>query len=251
MTTSRSPGTMPPMSHFHPACCTALREHWPLPFALPGTRLVSTAFQSEGLQPDDFIRCAIPPVSGAAKRQCEYLAGRLCAREALHSLTGQPDIPIIGVDRAPCWPDGVAGSITHSHGQAAALVGYTAHWRSLGVDLERVLRPERSQRLLGEILTPGERERLNRLDPTLHPWLVSLTFSAKESLFKALYPLTGVRFYFQDAELLSWTREGQLRMGLLRDLNDEWQAGATVDGQFGTLGDQVLTMVAVPIPAKS
>ena len=234
------------MNDFHPVCCAPLREHWPLPFPLPGARLVSALFQADQLQPDDFVSCAIPAVPGAVKRQCEYLAGRLCARQALHGLTGQPGIPAVGEDRAPRWPAGVVGSITHSHGQAAALVGTAGLWRGLGIDLERLLSPERSQRLRDEILTPAEQQRLVRLDPALHPWLISLTFSAKESLFKALYPLVGQRFYFQDAELLSWSREGQLRMGLLRDLGGEWRVGAQLEGQFGTLGEQLLSLVAIP-----
>src|SRR5690606_10927778 len=110
-----------PMTDFHPACCAPLREHWPLPFPMPGPTLVSTLFQADRLQPDNFVACAIPAVPGASKRQCEYLAGRLCARHALHRLTGQADVPAVGEDRAPHWPAGVVGSITHSQGQAAAL----------------------------------------------------------------------------------------------------------------------------------
>ena len=34
---------------------------------------------------------------GVAKRQAEYLAGRLCAREALRRVTGQPGVPAVGV----------------------------------------------------------------------------------------------------------------------------------------------------------
>src|SRR5690606_26895531 len=175
-----------PMTDFHPACCAPLREHWPLPLPMPGATLVSTLFQADRLQPGDFVACAIPAVPGASKRQCEYLAGRLCARHALHRLTGQADVPAVGEDRAPHWPAGVVASITHGQGQAAALVASTGQWRGVGIDLERLLSAERSQRLCGEILTPGERERLADVDTALHPWLISLTFSAKESLFKAL-----------------------------------------------------------------
>lgn len=233
------------MTDFHPACCAPLREHWPLPLPMPGATLVSTLFQADRLQPDDFVACAIPAVPGASKRQCEYLAGRLCARHALHRLTGQADVPAVGEDRAPHWPAGVVGSITHSHGQAAALVASTGQWRGVGIDLERLLSAERSQRLCGEILTPGERERLADVDTALHPWLISLTFSAKESLFKALFPLVNQRFYFQDAELLEWHEDGRLRMGLLRNLGGKWQGGAQLEGQFGTLGEQLLTLVAI------
>ena len=44
---------------------------------------------------------------------------------------------------------------------------------------------------------------------------ISLTFSAKESLFKALYPLVLRHFYFQDAEVLDVDDSGRLRLRLL------------------------------------
>ncbi|MGH8354907.1 MAG: 4'-phosphopantetheinyl transferase, partial [Pseudomonas sp.] len=74
--------------HPLPACCTPLDANWPLPQPLPGTRLISTRFDSALLTAEDFARCAIPPAQGVAKRQAEFLAGRLCAREALRRLTG-------------------------------------------------------------------------------------------------------------------------------------------------------------------
>ena len=76
------------MNAYHPACCSPLDDHDPLPRPLPGTRLISTRFDPARLAADDFARCDIAPVRGVAKRQSEYLAGRLCAREALRRLTG-------------------------------------------------------------------------------------------------------------------------------------------------------------------
>ncbi|NWD90592.1 4'-phosphopantetheinyl transferase, partial [Pseudomonas sp. K5002] len=67
-----------------PACCTPLDAHWPLPDALPGTVLLSTRFDPALLAIGDFQRSAVPPPASiqrsVAKRQAEFLAGRLCAR---------------------------------------------------------------------------------------------------------------------------------------------------------------------------
>lgn len=234
-----------PMNTLIPDCCKPLQPHWPLPQPLSGAYLVSTRFDASRLNADDFARCEIPAVPGASKRQCEYLAGRLCARHALWQLTGHASVPAVGEDRAPQWPAGIVGSITHSAGHAAALVAHANNWRGLGMDLERLLSPERSQRLAGEILTSHELLRLQQLDPALHPWLISLTFSAKESLFKALYPLVGQRFYFQDAQVLEWSPTGRLRLGLLKSLNGEWVRGTEVEGQFAELESQLLTLVSI------
>ena len=232
------------MNAYHPACCSPLDTHNPLPNVLAGTQLISTRFDPALLAEDDFARCGIAPVRGVAKRQAEYLAGRLCAREALRRVTGQASVPAVGEDRAPQWPRGVVGSITHGDNWAAALVAPEDRWRALGMDVERLLQAERAQRLQGEILTTAELLRLQDLDENARALRISLTFSVKESLFKALYPLTLMRFYFHDAELLD-VGDDSVRLRLLIDLNAHWRSGAELDGQFGLFDGKVLSLVAV------
>jgi len=232
------------MNAYHPACCSPLDDHDPLPRPLAGAQLISTRFDPALLMEDDFARCAIAPVRGVAKRQAEYLAGRLCAREALRRVTGQPGVPAVGADRAPQWPSGVVGSITHGDNWAAALVAPEDRWRALGLDVERLLPAERAQRLQGEILTAAEVQRLQALDDEARAARISLAFSLKESLFKALYPLTLTRFYFHDAELLEIDQDSA-RLRLLIDLNTHWRSGAELDGQFVLFEGKVLSLVAV------
>jgi enterobactin synthetase component D len=234
-----------------PACCTPLDAHWPLPDPLPGTVLLSTRFDPALLIADDFQRSAVPPPASiqrsVAKRQAEFLAGRLCARAALQQLDNLDCVPAIGEDRAPVWPQHISGSITHSSGHAAAIVGHKAQWRGLGMDLENVLSLERAERLAGEILTAAELQRMAMLPREQHALLVTLTFSAKESLFKALYPIVQKRFYFEHAEVLEWSASGQLRLRLLTDLSEEWCHGKELVGQFAVDGEQLLSLVAISV----
>ncbi len=234
-----------------PACCTPLDAHWPLPDPLPGTVLLSTRFDPALLIADDFQRSAVPPPASiqrsVAKRQAEFLAGRLCARAALQQLDNLDCVPAIGEDRAPVWPQHISGSITHSSGHAAAIVGHKAQWRGLGMDLENVLSLERAERLAGEILTAAELQRMAMLPREQHALLVTLTFSAKESLFKALYPIVQKRFYFEHAEVLEWSASGQLRLRLLTDLSEEWCHGKALVGQFAVDGEQLLSLVAISV----
>jgi len=232
-----------------PACCTPLDAHWPLPTVLPDTVLLSTHFDPSQLLGDDFRRSAIePPPSiqcSVAKRQAEYLAGRICARAALQQLEGSGSVPAIGEDRAPVWPAHICGSITHSTGRAAAIVANKQHWRGLGMDLENLLNAERAERLAGEILTPAEMQRLAAgARDQLALW-VTLTFSVKESLFKALYPIVQKRFYFEHAEMLEWTEQGQVRLRLLTDLSGEWRNGTELDAQFSVQDGQLLSLVSI------
>ncbi|CRM08471.1 MULTISPECIES: 4'-phosphopantetheinyl transferase family protein [Pseudomonas] len=232
-----------------PACCTPLDAHWPLPDPLPGTVFLSTRFDPALLAPGDFQRSAVPPPASiqrsVAKRQAEFLAGRLCARAALQQLDHLDCVPAIGEDRAPVWPAHISGSITHSTGHAAAIVAHTAQWRGLGMDLENVLTLERAERLAGEILTADEMRRMAALPREQIALLVTLTFSAKESLFKALYPIVQKRFYFEHAELLEWSESGQLRLRLLTDLSSEWCHGKELVGQFAVSDGQLLSLVAI------
>lgn len=232
-----------------PACCTPLRADWPLPQPLPGSVWRSTDFTPAHLLADDFARSAIEmPASiqrSVAKRQTEFLAGRLCARAAVLQLDGTLATPGIGEDRAPVWPDHIAGTITHSNGRAAALVALKSEWQGLGIDLENLLSDERARRLAKEILTPDELQRMAAGCAEDLALLVTLTFSLKESLFKALFPLVQKRFYFEHAQVLSWTREGHVRLRLLTDLSPEWHEGRELDAQFGLYQGQLLSVVAI------
>lgn len=235
------------MNDFYlPACCSALSDHWPLPQRLPGLLMVSTAFDVALLHTEDFQRCAIAAVNGVSKRQAEHLAGRLCAREALRALTGVAKVPAVGADRAPQWPAGVAGSITHGGGWAGAVVGQRSAWRGLGLDVEKQLPEQRAERLAAQILTAAELSRLQDLPAAQRASRISLTFSLKESLFKALYPLVLRTFYFQDAELLSCDHQGQARLRLLIDLHADWPAGSELDGQFVEFDGYLLSLVGIP-----
>ena len=238
---------MPAMSKAPlPRCCSPLADHWPFTRPLAGAQLISTHFDPTRLDEGDYLAAGVPPVRGVAKRQAEHLAGRLCAREALYRVTGVASVPAVGEDRAPQWPAQVCGSITHGQGWAAAVVAPAWDWQGLGLDVERLLSSERAERLVGEILTVDEQVRIADLSPEQRAWRISLTFSLKESLFKALYPLVLTRFYFQDAELLDLdTEQGSARLRLLVDLSEEWQAEAELAGMYAELDNQVLSLVAI------
>ncbi|SEI24906.1 4'-phosphopantetheinyl transferase superfamily protein [Pseudomonas fuscovaginae UPB0736] len=237
------------LPHNLPACCTPLDEHWPLPLAVPHSVLLGTQFDPAQLAPDDFQRSRIAaPASiqrSVAKRQAEFLAGRFCARAALLKLDGTDCVPAIGEDRAPIWPGHVCGSITHGTGRAAAIVADKQHWRSLGMDLENLLPHERAERLAAEILTPDELQRLAAGPVEQIALAVTLTFSVKESLFKALYPLVLQRFYFEHAEVLEWDAQGHVRVRLLTDLSNEWCHGVELDAQYVAQGEHLLSLVSI------
>lgn len=234
----------------HPACCTSLDLAWPLPCPLPATRLVRTGFDAALLDAADFAALGLAIPKGIPKRQAEYLAGRVCAREALRQLTGTPGLPTRDSEGAPCWPAGVVGSISHGHGLASAVVGCSSQWQGLGLDLEALIPATRADRLASQILTAGEQKRLAGLADPQRALQITLTFSLKESLFKALFPLVRTRFYFHDAELVGQA-DGQARLRLLKPLAAAWPAGRELDGQFTLSDGFLLTLVSIPAAAPN
>ncbi|QBQ55221.1 4'-phosphopantetheinyl transferase family protein [Nitrosococcus wardiae] len=180
----------------------------------------------------------------ASKRQAEYVAGRICAQAAIKALQHKPVFPDMGPNRAPQWPTGLTGAITHANGQAAALVGLGHHWQGIGLDRERILPEREAQEIAGDILTPSEKSRLDRLPGPQRGQWVSLAFSAKESLFKALFPLTHQPFYFHDAELID---EQHIR--LLTTLSDRWKEDKILRFNWRQERDQLLSWMLIQAEA--
>lgn len=234
-----------------PACLGPWLTAWPWAEALPGARWLALRYDKPGFTAESWSQAAITPPDAlcraASKRQLEFLAGRLCAREALNALTGEPSVPAIGADKAPHWPAGVVGSITHSGDLAAALVAGADRWRGIGQDAEKLLGEARAERLAPQLLSPAERHWLETLPEEQRGEFVTLAFSLKESLFKALFPLVGVRFYFQDAELTGWdAARHRTTLTLRTTLSDEWPAGRSLTGHYAYLERYLLSMIAIP-----
>lgn len=135
----------------------------------------------------------------APKRRLEFTAGRTAARRALAALGVAPCAIPAGNRREPLHPPGVALSITHSEGRCAAAAAPAREIAGIGIDLE--LRRELAESVLARVLTPVEIGLLAGLDPDSKRKRGVVLFSAKEALFKCLYPLARRWFGFLDAEL--------------------------------------------------
>jgi 4'-phosphopantetheinyl transferase EntD len=135
-----------------------------------------------------------------AKRQREFGTVRHCARAALAEL-GVPAGPILPGERgAPGWPAGVVGSMTHCDGYRGAAVARRADIHSVGIDAE----PHQPlpAGVLGSVAVPAEHAWIAELSAS-HPRVCwdRLLFSAKESVYKAWYPLARCWLDFEEAEV--------------------------------------------------
>ncbi len=164
------------------------------------------------------IADAYPPLPPAERattgrmssgRLQEFLAGRAHARIVLQSLglgvgLDTPVVPV-GADRAPLWPQGFVGSISHAGKLVLAVAAPCTLLRALGVDLEPGLPLERE--LLNRVCRPEEVTRLSASPEPLRQ--AKLIFSAKESVYKCVAPLMGIFLEFADLEILFDGEQGQ------------------------------------------
>jgi 4'-phosphopantetheinyl transferase EntD len=139
-------------------------------------------------------------VRAVEARRDEFVTGRRCAREALAKL-GHPSTPIRrGPKGEPQWPAGLVGSITHTVCFRAAAVASQSVIASVGIDTEQNgPLPDGIDELITVQGEPEMLAALTRAFPVTH-W-GRVLFSAKESLYKAWYPLTGLWLGFDDARL--------------------------------------------------
>jgi 4'-phosphopantetheinyl transferase EntD len=129
------------------------------------------------------------------------------------------------VDRAPRWPVGVVGSMTHCAGYRAAVVARSGELSGIGIDAEphAALAPS----VLEFVLRDEERARLLTLadaGPALH-W-DRIAFCAKEAVYKAWFPLTGRWLDFEDVSIdvhLDGTFGARLRGSEPAGLSGSWK----------------------------
>ncbi|CCM79905.1 4'-phosphopantetheinyl transferase [Rhizobium altiplani] len=128
-------------------------------------------------------------------RRREFSIGRACARAALCKL-GFPSCPVpSGPNREPLWPSGIVGSITHCVGFCAAAVAMKKDFIALGIDAE--VDADLPSGVLSLISRDEERHWI--ANASGHVNWGRLLFSAKESIFKAWFPLTREWLDFEDA----------------------------------------------------
>lgn len=181
--------------------------------------------------------------TAVTKRRAEYLAGRYLARLALAQLGHADFIVLKGEHRAPIWPQGIAGTISHNVDTALCAVQCDNGTGGVGIDVETQMPLKRAQELWSGIVNEAEYRWLCQ-QPHAFELLLTLVFSAKESLFKALYPQVRCYFDFQDARIvaLDW-QTSTFELELQKTLTPRCHAGRRFSGHYWQKGDAVTTII--------
>ena len=187
-------------------------------------------------------------LSGAAvSRVKEFATTRTCARHALQQL-GCPALPIgRGRNREPIWPAGFVGSITHCRGYRAAAVAMQSDVIAIGIDSEPHV--ELPPDILNQVAFGRERFFLEQVDRGIH-W-DRVLFSAKESIYKAWYPITGRWLGFEDVEVTFRSGESafDVRLVVPPPIVDGRRI-AEFSGRYMVRDDLLLTAVVLLAPTR-
>ena len=167
------------------------------------------------------------------KRRLEFAAGRMAARQAMRALGLPPQAIPAAPDRAPIWPEGIHGSISHSDSLCVAVV--TQHPRWLGVDIEPAMPLDAT--LLSEIT--GNRST----NPTRADLLAARRiFSAKEAAFKAQFPASGKVLGFGAVKVVL---EGTAFTATFTDDVPPFTKGDKFLGRHGVVADHFVTAISI------
>lgn len=197
-------------------------------------------------QSDIFPEELASQTRAVTRRRNEFSTGRYIAHK-LQKRAGTHTAPVLShSDRSPIWPPGTKGSISHSSTKAACILTIGTSIDGLGVDIE----PENTipKNLHGMLFTQTEEVGF-REHRKLWSYSDVRHFSAKESVYKAIYPLTKGKFEFTDVELSFSTGGDEFSAtyrpepNLFDRKNQRLNSGK---GYCYTLQDHVLTVFVIP-----
>ncbi|MEX1033181.1 MAG: 4'-phosphopantetheinyl transferase superfamily protein [Cellvibrionaceae bacterium] len=221
------------------------------PLQLLGCHQISCHFDKAAYDDAEFAQrgLVLPErLAGAVpKRKAEFLAGRYCVRLALKEMGEDAGHNIgVGEQRAPLWPNGLIGSITHSQGFASAAIARDDLLRGIGIDSEQLIGEKTAANVASHILVDSETYEANRALVDGPRQYLTLVFSAKESIFKCVYPQVKRYFDFRDAEIfLDPDNTGNFRFRLRKGLTKEFAEGYSGSGQYAIVDDFVHTAVVL------
>lgn len=180
------------------------------------------------------------------KRRAEYLASRVCVRYGLCLLGIDNYVLGNDADRAPLWPAGFSGSLSHTHQRISLLLAPVNSGKLLGIDCEQLIRPETAKEMQEMIINAEESDILQHSGL---PFATALTlaFSVKESLYKAIFPRLREFMDFSSAEIVDYSpAAGTIVLKLARTFSREFPVGRLFTGHVQPGQDEVLSWIVTP-----
>lgn len=200
--------------------------------------------QTTYLHIDQQLEHPLKIAQACVDRKNEYLCGRVLAQAVLNHHFGL-DQPITSMhEHLPIWPTHVLGSISHS--QNKLIVALSNNAVNLGIDIEHWVTSEFAQESAHLILTPSEFDLWKGKAAEFFDFAgyVSLIFSVKESLYKAVYPTAKQYIDFLEASIGDINFENQtLTLTFLPEIQQRYQLLEQYQGGWTIEQDYIMTWV--------
>jgi len=169
------------------------------------------------------------------KKTMQFRLGRAAARLALTDVGNEKPAPILrGKAGEPLWPHAFTGSITHCDPWTVAVVARSSSNLAIGIDLENVRRVQAID--ISSLICCDDELKWVRGGCDFYGRL-AMVFSAKEALYKAVYPFCGRYLDFKEVELSPFSEDGfckaQFLTCLAKDLGTQsWMIHTRLQGDF-------------------
>lgn len=194
------------------------------------------------------IAPAVFPVEAATLRGAvpgrrnEFALGRSMARKAMRTLgLGACAIPV-APDRAPIWPDGLSGSISHGGGVCVSVVSVDPAVSGLGIDVDSTA-PLPAD-LWKIVCDSTEQDWLTHQPLVAQGRLAKLIFCAKEAAYKSQYPVSKRLFGFEGFHISVDLQAGRFTARFTECVSP-FRRGETLQGRFHVVDSVIICAVAV------
>ncbi len=177
------------------------------------------------------------------RRRREFTAGRHYARRAMATLQLPAQAVPVLPSRAPAWPQGIVGSITHTADLCAVLLARADQFWGVGLDLEAddPLAPD----LARHVCTGAELAWIGRAASAID--LPKLLFVIKEAVYKLYAPLTGHFLDFDDLTVHLDPQAPRFSATLAPGC-PAVNGRSTFTGSYGAAGGHLFAVGALPRP---
>ncbi|SDW24512.1 4'-phosphopantetheinyl transferase family protein [Roseicitreum antarcticum] len=175
-------------------------------------------------------------------RRHEFALGRGTARAAMQALGLRACAIPMADDRAPVWPEGIAGSISHGGGLCLSVVSADPGLAAIGIDVDSAAALPDD---LWEVVCDAS-ERAWLASQPVHDQgrLAKLIFCAKEAAYKAQYPLTKRLFGFDgfhiSVDLQAARFDARFTAGVA-----PFRSGEALSGRFHLADSHIICAVTV------
>jgi len=141
------------------------------------------------------------------------------------------------------WPQGVVGSIAHTAGLAGAIATRNSHFSGIGLDIEQL---QVLDELSHEICTDRENEAERESFDGAH--YLNVVFSAKEAVYKCLWPQVRRFIGFHEIEIALNADSGEFAISWHKNVHDNAHA---VRGWWRMSNNVIAAVATLPSSIES